>query len=299
MIVNLTGYIPEARFDNLSWTHARIEEASSAAGPWTAIETITLSPVDADPAHPATRSFTTTHATLTSGWYRVVWVDAALLESATPSVRNILSFASTDEFAARIGLLLTDAEKTRATTLLTLATGLIQDEAKQTISLVTDDTLARLGTTDERILLPELPVVSIASVTLNGVLLSEGGAWYQVGNELVSAPGIVIISGVSIDDEFGRGFGRGFGSESQTLEIVYTHGYADIPQSLKAICMEAVVRVWVNPGAVAREQVGNTMTVYDNMRSSPAGLLLTDAEKHVIRRMFGRRAKSLSLGGPA
>jgi len=209
------------------------------------------------------------------------------------------AFATSDDLASRLGLTLTTAEATRVTTLLTLATGLIQDEAKQTISLVTDDTLSRLGTTDERILLPERPVVSISSVTLDGVPLSPHGAWFQAGNELVSAPGIVIISGVSIDDEFGRGFGRGFGSESQTLEIVYTHGYATIPASLKAICMEAVVRCFVNPGAVAREASGNTMTVYDNMRFSPAGLLLTDAEKHVIRRMFGRRAKSLSLAGPA
>lgn len=207
------------------------------------------------------------------------------------------AFATADDLAARLGLTLTDAEQARATTLLDLATGLIQDEAKQTILLVTDDVLSIPGTTDEMIKLPQRPVISVASVTLDGVPLTEGSDWYRDGNVIARIPAITtVLTGGLIDEAFTFPMGTGFGWPAQTLEITYTHGYAVVPESVKAICLEMVVRVWVNPGSVARETVGNTATVYDNMRFSPAGLLLTAAEQRVIRRMFGRSAKSITIG---
>lgn len=86
-LVNLTDYTPVERYDAQPWTAARLEEAPAATGPWTAIETFTLTP-DVDPRHPAAHSFTSAHATLDSGWYRIVWTDAALRESASPPAHN-------------------------------------------------------------------------------------------------------------------------------------------------------------------------------------------------------------------
>src|SRR5574337_1193367 len=53
--------------------------------------------------------------------------------------------------------------QTRADTLLDLASDVIRNEVKQQIGLVTDDEITIPGTTDERILLPERPVISVAS----------------------------------------------------------------------------------------------------------------------------------------
>lgn len=205
-------------------------------------------------------------------------------------------FASTDDLAARLGITLTMDEETRADILLTAASELVQDEAKQTIELVEDDELTIRGTTEERILLPERPVVSVASVTLDGTPLTEGGSWFVDGNELVRAGITMFLTGVS--DSL-LGYGRGFGFEWQSLEIVYTHGYDPVPGLVKSICLEAVVRVWVNPGAVVEERFGNESTVYAP-RSGTAqlsGLLLTDIERSALRRKFGRPAKSITIGG--
>ena len=79
MTRSFTGFTPSQRFDALPWTEVHVEEAVSPAGPWTLIDTITLSPVDADPAHPAERDFTTTADTLATGWYRITFYDAAAL----------------------------------------------------------------------------------------------------------------------------------------------------------------------------------------------------------------------------
>jgi hypothetical protein len=293
VIVNLTGYIPAARYDALPWTHARLEEASSAGGPWTAAETFTLSPVDADPSQPASRSFTTTLATLTAGWYRVVWTDAAMLESATAPVQNVLPFASTDEFAARLGLTLTAAEETRAEQLLKLATGFIQQETAQTISLVTADTLTVRSTYAERYRLPERPVLSVSSVSLT----PQGGTPTVIGTDTYYLDGddLVRASFPIHYQQFFTNWTRGWLGPLFEMTIVYTHGFAVVPEIVKAVCMEMVVRVWINPGAVARETVGNVSTVYDNMRFSPTGLLMTDVERELITSIIRRQSGSLTL----
>lgn len=298
-VVSFSNYMPAARFDDVAWTQARVDEAETSSGPWTLIDTLDLSPLDTDPAAPATRNLTTELASDTMGlWYRLTFVDAdgSTGQPSTP-IQNIAatvvaSFATAADLAERLGLTLTDDEETRATALLARASGLICDEAKQDIVLVEDDTLTRQGTTDERILLPERPVVSVASVTLDGGALTEGGAWYLDGNEIVRKGWTLMLGG----ELYGC---RGFGWESQELVIVYTHGYDDdeIPPLLKEIAVEMVVRVWVNPGSVIQESIAGEGATYAPYSAPPRGLLVTAAEASQLRRMFGRKARSINIGG--
>ena len=90
-VVTFKDYQPSARYPPAegAWVTARIEEASDPAGDWTAIDTITLDPVDPHPKHPRPRDFTTENATLLEGWYRIVWVDALDGEQATSPVQNV------------------------------------------------------------------------------------------------------------------------------------------------------------------------------------------------------------------
>jgi hypothetical protein len=75
-------FTPPPRFPPLtgSWTDVRIEEAPVETGPWTVIDTLPVA-ADTDPTEPQARSFSTTHATLEHGWYRVTWLDALGRES--------------------------------------------------------------------------------------------------------------------------------------------------------------------------------------------------------------------------
>lgn len=202
------------------------------------------------------------------------------------------AFATADDLATRLGLTFSDDEAARATDLLADATGLIQEEANQIVFLVTDDVLEVPGTTDDRIRLPQRPVVSITSITLNGRPLVEGVDWYLNGNTIFRRSTLFSPFG-TLDGPFL--LGTGFGRPDQTLTIVYTHGYDVLPAVVKTICKEVVVRVWINPGSVARETVGSVMTTYDNMRFSPTGLLLTDVEILKIKRFFGQRAASVAI----
>jgi hypothetical protein len=202
----------------------------------------------------------------------------------------VTQFATSADLAARLGLTFSADEQTRADTLLAIASGIIEDETKQTISLVTDDVYTRPGDYDTRVRLPERPVVSVASVVLNGVALNAPDNFYVDRDELVRVNWNSVIQ----DSSFGLPW-AGWGFPWWNLVVTYTHGFAVIPQTVKNVCMEMVVRVWTNPGSVAREMVGNVSVVYDNMRFSPAGMLMTDLEKADINKLLRRHTGSATL----
>lgn len=202
-----------------------------------------------------------------------------------------VQFATNAELAVRLGLTFTQAEQTRADTLLQLASGLIQDETKQTIALVSNDNLTLPSTFEDRVRLPERPVVSVASVSIDGVALQSPLEYYLEADSLVRANWSMLA-----ERHFFASAG-GWGGPLRALSIVYTHGYSVIPPVVKAVCMEAVVRVWVNPGAVIEERVGNVMTMY-SMRSgteTPTGLLLTDGEVKKLNDTLRRQSGTVGL----
>lgn len=71
------GFYPPRRDDGIAFTQVKIyENAVQTYNTATLIDTITLSPVDSDPAHPISRSITTALATIAqNGWYWLVWED--------------------------------------------------------------------------------------------------------------------------------------------------------------------------------------------------------------------------------
>lgn len=96
LFVHSFAFTPPRRFDAVPdpWVNVLIREsAESAEGPFTDLETIALSPVDADPANPQERHVTTDLATLEVGWYQLVALDSdndqgvmdAVYDAAGPS----------------------------------------------------------------------------------------------------------------------------------------------------------------------------------------------------------------------
>lgn len=88
--VSFEDYQPLPRFPPVvtPWTLVHIQESAAQDGPWTTIDTFALSPLDSDPADPAIRSFSTDNATLSEGWYRVVFEDAIGNTSPTTPEHN-------------------------------------------------------------------------------------------------------------------------------------------------------------------------------------------------------------------
>lgn len=76
MIHTLLNARPPARGDGVPWNRARVEQAVASTGPWTTMATLALSPLDTNPLTPQDRNLTF-DSTLTVGYFRVVWLDAA------------------------------------------------------------------------------------------------------------------------------------------------------------------------------------------------------------------------------
>lgn len=70
------GFAPPRRYDGEPFTLVNIREAATESGAYTTIDTITLTPVDADPEDPQLRNLTTGEAALDNGWYILRWEDA-------------------------------------------------------------------------------------------------------------------------------------------------------------------------------------------------------------------------------
>lgn len=89
-IRSLDDTYPPARFDGVAFTTAIIQEApevAGAPGSFSTIDTKTLTPADSNPAQPMARDLTTTLATLTTAWYRIIWQDGAAAQFIGDPVR--------------------------------------------------------------------------------------------------------------------------------------------------------------------------------------------------------------------
>jgi hypothetical protein len=107
-VVSFEDYTPPARFDAIPWSEVRIEQSDTTATPsattvWTQIDVVALSPLDSNPAIPASRGFTTHLASDTPDlWYRAIFADANN-STTLPSVPvqnqglSVSPYATTDE----------------------------------------------------------------------------------------------------------------------------------------------------------------------------------------------------------
>lgn len=100
-IVSFNNYRPPARFDDVPWLQAQIDEAGTFTGPWTTIDTVTFDVPDTDPSDPQERSFTTPNGTAPDLWYTVTFLDGSGGRSIpTNPVQNTTGgapYATTDE----------------------------------------------------------------------------------------------------------------------------------------------------------------------------------------------------------
>lgn len=94
-VITFTDYVPIPRYDATPWTQVDIMESSTSEGPWIFLENQPILPVDADPANPGSRSFTTELATLTNGWYKLIFKDATGDDqNPTQPIQNLESGAA-------------------------------------------------------------------------------------------------------------------------------------------------------------------------------------------------------------
>lgn len=175
-----------------------------------------------------------------------------------------MSFATVEELGDYLGGMPSDREAA-AELALASATSVIQDYVGQTLTYVEDDEITLDGSNTDVLVLPELPVTEVASVEIDGEELGEDD--YEVDFE----NGLLVLDAGT------------WGVAKQSIAVIYTHGYEEIPSGIRAICLQAAGRMFAQAG-IAQEQIGAT-----SIRYGAVGVSLTPEEKQTLDRYRFRR----------
>lgn len=127
--------------------------------------------------------------------------------------------------------------------------------------------------------LPQRPVQSVESVTVDGEALTPDG-WKLRGQRLRRTYGTWM--GYSIDTD---------------IEVVYTHGWPEGSQELqlaRGTVLSLATGVFTNPGGVSREQLDDYSVAYE---ATASRLEANSALSAALLRTYGYPAGLISVGG--
>lgn len=199
------------------------------------------------------------------------------------------AFATLDDLAAVLGQTEEQVWESGADVVLDLATDLIRAEAKQHIDLVTNDQVELRGTWSHILRLPERPVVDVTAVRIrNGsVFASEFPLQANVDyrwDRMGLLRRVSYITGRLLSPVSGY-----WGGDMAVVDVTYSHGYAVVPDRIRALCVGVAARVVTNPKGVVRQTDArgpfSTTVQFDKLIPHFA---LTDHEKKVAQQF--RRA---------
>lgn len=166
-----------------------------------------------------------------------------------------MSLATPNELARFLGRELDATDREQAQIALDIASAAVRNYTRQQLTRVNDDTVVLRGTPGQALVLPERPVVSVASVSMNGVAV--GTSSYQLVRDALwwGARALNTSNDVSGD--------AGWGTTATPITVVYTHGYARVPDDLRGVCLQLAARTLSAPVGVASESVGSYSVSYD------------------------------------
>lgn len=195
------------------------------------------------------------------------------------------AFATPDDLADYLGRdrFGEPTEYRQAVMLLDLASGEVRAWTRQTIDLVTNDTVVLSGTWGSVLELPERPVVSVSSVSLDGQTLVSGNGYDLAGGSLVA--GVAVLEPLA-GHVYGRqgatgASGSSWGSPASSVAVTYTHGWATIPTVVKSATLAIAARmIGGNTGQVRQESIAGYSVTYANPGATTS---LTEVEQASLR----------------
>jgi hypothetical protein len=170
-----------------------------------------------------------------------------------------------------------DVDTASATLALEVSTAVVQAAAGQRIVLVAGETATVYGGTDRVLALPERPIVSVASVTFDGSLLTQGTA---SGTWRLSADGLWRDCGWT----------KYFCDGPVQTVVVYTHGYAANDQKLqlaRGVTLSVARGLFTNPDGTVREQIDDYAVAY---AEAEAAMDAAPGLAARLRKQFGLKA---------
>lgn len=294
-VVTIEDVTPAARYDSVPWETIQVYEAASAVGTFALIDTQSISPVDADPAHPATRNLTTSNATFEHGYYKLRFSDALGGTQDTDVISVGSALLTLSDLKAALGVASGDVDPVRDKRLTQAIRG-----ASAAVSAYADRDWVTSAITEQRSFEYDgsgfLDIDDCASIT--AVTYSLGGydqvlpadQWraepfgHPVFTYLVLptwGPGFSPEMGFTrnLDVLYREG---GFTGIGPTVKVDATWGWTTVPEEVK----QAVIWAALSMSDPASEQyVSESIAGYSHTRDSsrgPVGDALPDRVKSLL-----------------
>lgn len=178
LVLSITGAAPPPRYDGQPFVVVRIEESATPTGDWSPIDTITLDPVDADPAHPQLRDLSTEAITITdgSGWYRLVFLDAQG-DSTVPTEPTPFNESSVKPSLAEVAALIhtrtIESDTGEEAGTFTAKTPVKVAQAQALIDFAASDVLSRISVKGEQVYLARTTIAYHAARLIEVTLAPE------------------------------------------------------------------------------------------------------------------------------
>lgn len=182
-------------------------------------------------------------------------------------------FATAADLAELLGETFDATRTAQANAALELASATIQGWTRQTIELVAGDTVTLRGTWDEELVLPQRPVVAVTAVSVDGTALTADD-WRLWGSSLVRV-----------------GYGNWAGPDV-AVAVTYSHGWAVIPDVIRAVTMQIAVRLMANPGLVQAESIGTYSVTYGSEAGGGGALTI---DEQALLGPFRRRTATVPI----
>lgn len=175
-----------------------------------------------------------------------------------PAHTELATFLGTDDVA----------DEDRATLAIELAAGAVLDFTSMTLELVADDEVV-LDWEDVycgELWLPELPVVSVSDVDVDGTAFTTDHYF--------------------VDRKVGSLRRRGGTTRwGRVVTVTYTHGFAVIPDNVRLVTLRAASRLYKNPtGKLSESRDGYSGTLGRTMTGDMEQPILSTREERMLRR---------------
>jgi hypothetical protein len=165
---------------------------------------------------------------------------------------------------------------TRPVRLLELASGLVQAEAQQHFALVEDEEVVLR--VEGEVYLPERPVIDVTSV-----ILSTDGSVGSLTAGFTFHPDGELLPGLFMDSS------DVFWPHQATMTVIYSHGYAVIPDDVKAVVCAIVQRWLANPGRPVEAGFD------DDVSASSGDVAFAKVDRELIRRRYRRTIRTVPI----
>lgn len=148
------------------------------------------------------------------------------------------------------------------------------------------------GTWSRDLELPDGPISSITSVTLNGEAVDATGYWWNGRNTLRRGPNpsLELLDDDDTDEDRGGGTTRdvhSWGGPESTVIVVLAVPDT-VPAIVKALVKRIAARTIGNPAQITQESLGPYSVSYGASTNRNDGSHVTAAERRRLRKLLGR-----------